>query len=52
MPQKNNGRKKLSDAQIAAVRAAEGRQADIAIRFGISQAGVSAIKAGKRRVKR
>ena len=46
---KNHGRKKLTDSQIAAVRAATGLQVDIAVRFGITQAQVSRIKGGKRR---
>lgn len=48
----NRGCKKLTDAQVEAVRLAEGLQSDIAIRFGIKQAQVSRIKNGKRRVKK
>jgi hypothetical protein len=42
-------RNKLTDEQADAVRAAEGLQVDIAVRFGITQAQVSFIKNGKRR---
>ena len=52
MPRKKRGRKKLSDTEIEAIRAEPGLQADIAIRRGITQAQVSRIKNGKRRVKR
>lgn len=38
---------KLTHEQAAAVREAEGNQREIAVRFGISQATVSAIKLGK-----
>lgn len=47
-----HGRKRLSDAQIEEVRAATGRQVDIAIRFGLTQAQISRIRNGKRRVKK
>lgn len=46
---KKRKRNKLTDAQAEAVRAAEGLQVDIAVRFGITQAQVSFIKNGKRR---
>lgn len=42
-----NGRAKLTFEIVAEIRAAEGRQVDIAKRFGISQARVSAIKTGR-----
>lgn len=51
--QKNgHGRKRLTDSQIEDVRRATGLQVDIAIRFGITQAQVSRIRNGKRRVKK
>ena len=39
---------KLTEAQVLAIRDAEGKQKDIAARFGIGQDQVSRIKGGKR----
>jgi hypothetical protein len=39
-----NGRAKLTPEQVQAIRAASGRQVDIAAAFGVTQTTVSAIK--------
>lgn len=44
-----NGRSKLSDAQVEAIKNAAGRQREIAARFGIHQSQVSRIRAGNRK---
>lgn len=54
VPRKSNGRKKLTDAQIADVRARlerGARQVDLAVMFGVTQAQISYIKTGRRRKK-
>jgi len=54
VPRKSNGRKKLTDAQIADVRARlehGARQIDLAVMFGVTQAQISYIKTGRRRKK-
>lgn len=43
-----HGRSKLSDAEIAEIRVAPGYQWEVAIRYGITQSHVSAIRSGKR----
>lgn len=41
-----HGRAKITKAQALTIKGAPGKQDDIAAEFGISQAGVWAIKAG------
>ena len=45
---RNRARSKLNEELAAAVREAEGRQVDIAARFGITQGAVSLIRRGLR----
>ena len=49
MTHKGGWSKRLSDQKIAGIRAATGRQVDIAVMFGVTQAQVSRIKNEKRR---
>jgi hypothetical protein len=44
-----NGKGKLTDAQVSAIRIDTGRGVDIAARYGISEAMVSMIRSGERR---
>lgn len=44
LPRKRGRRKAITPEQEAAICAAKGRQIDIAIRFGVTQATVSKIK--------
>lgn len=50
--EKRKPRKRLTDEQVEEVRLDDGRQVDIAIRYGVSQTLVSLIKGGKKRVKK
>lgn len=49
MTQRGGWSKRVPPDKVEGIRAAEGLQTDIAIRFGVTQAQVSRIKNGKRR---